>query len=118
MRPDLTSSTIPKGRTEFNEIVDLARLTAHRKCDAGWSDIDGSCLEYCGDLQDLAALTGGRRYPDQHDLSFERLIRIELSDTDHVDEFVELLLDLLHLRSVDHDRHTGHAFVRGWTNRH
>ncbi len=67
---------------------------------AAWADIDDLAAEYIDDAQHLGPGAGFSVDPDQDHLAFDEFTIIDIDDLDYIDQFVQLLGDLLDDRVV------------------
>src|SRR5207248_1017470 len=85
----------PVRAEELLERIELLRLSDDLEDERLRPDVRNTRVEDVRQREQLGAPLGCRRDGDQRQLALDRVVPLELAHTQHVDELVHLLLDLL-----------------------
>src|SRR5215210_4142515 len=106
----------PEGFHQEKELLDLALVTGHFDRDILVLHVDDLCAENVANLHHLRARLRVHFHPHHHQLAVHAVTLAEISNVDHIHQFVELLHHLIdHAVSASHDDgHARHARVERW----
>src|SRR5262249_43930792 len=97
-----------EGAHQVDEGFDLLFLTGDFDHDLFRRDVDDSAAEDFAELADVAALALGGADFDQHQVAFDVIVRADVLDADHGENFFELLAHLFQ-HAIVPDDDEGHA---------
>ena len=114
-RPGADELLDPVRPGELLEGVELLRRAGQLERDRVGAEVDDPALEGLGGGDQLGAALGAGAHLEQQQLALDRVVRRELGHAEHVDELVNLLLDLLQrvVLAVDAERDARDAVALG-----